>query len=160
MSAIWPLAGLELRVLDLPYQAPHGGILILALYADLFGLDDQGAKDRLRNEDGLHSALHRPRTYAHCQSADIATQAAALAHGIAESQPFLEGNKRTALIAMRTFLAINGYDVVASQEEMADWMISLSRGQTVEKLSDRIRVALRERPPATEESPVSEREEG
>jgi len=83
--------------------------------------------------------------------ADIATQAAALAHGIAEGQPFLEGNKRIGLIALRTFLAINGYDVEASQEEKAEWMISLSRGQTIEELAERIRGVLREVPPASEE---------
>ncbi|HEX6506263.1 MAG TPA: type II toxin-antitoxin system death-on-curing family toxin [Chloroflexota bacterium] len=124
---------------------------VLALYADLFELDEQGARDRLRNEDGLSSALHRPRSYAHYINADVATQGAALAHAIAEGQPFLEGNKRIALIALRTFLAINGYYVTVSQEERADWMISLSRGQTVEQLSDRIRAALRALPPSVSE---------
>ena len=124
---------------------------VIGLYADLFSLDDQGARDRLRNEDGLRSALNPPQTYAHYMKADIATQAAALAHGIAEGQPFLEGNKRIGLIALRTFLAINGYDVEASQEEKAEWMISLSRGQTIEELAERIRGVLREVPPASEE---------
>lgn len=123
---------------------------VLSLYADLFGLNDHGAKDRLRNEDGLRSALNRPRNHAHYIKADIAAQGAALAHGIAEGQPFLEGNKRIGLIVLRTFLAINGYDVAASQEEKADWMISLSRGQTIEDLARRIRRVLRELPPASE----------
>ena len=121
---------------------------VLALYADLFALDESGARDRLRNEDGLSSALHRAKSYAQYMNADAATQGAALAHAIAEGQPFLDGNKRIALLALRTFLAINGHDVTASQEERADWMISLSSGQTVEQLSRRIRAALRELPPA------------
>lgn len=124
---------------------------VLALYADLFDVDERGARDRLRNEDGLQSALHRPRTYGHYMTADIATQAAALAHGIAEGQPFLEGNKRIGLISLRTFLAINGYDIAATQEERADWMILLSRGDSVEKLAERIRESLRASPPAPEE---------
>lgn len=124
---------------------------VLVLYRDLFHLDEQGARDRLRNADGLHSALQRPRTYTHYMGADIATQAAALAHGIAEGQPFLEGNKRIGLISLRAFLAINGYDVAATQEERADWMISLSRGVGLETLAERIRASLRALPPATEE---------
>ena len=124
---------------------------VLAFYAELFDLDEQGARNRSRNEDGWRSALHRPRTYAHYMSADVATQAAALAHGIAEGQPFLEGNKRIGLICLRAFLAVNGYDVVASQEERADWMISLSRGESIDALTDRIRHAVRPSPPAPEE---------
>lgn len=124
---------------------------VLAFYAELFDLDEQGAGGRLRNEDGLRSALHRPRTYAHYMSADVATQAAALAHGIAEGQPFLEGNQRIGLICLRAFLAVNGYDVVASQEDRADWMISLSRGESIDALTDRIRHAVRPSPPAPEE---------
>jgi hypothetical protein len=38
----------------------------------------------------------------------------ALAHGIAESQAFLDGNKRLALVAMLTFLEANGYRVEAT----------------------------------------------
>ena len=125
---------------------------VIGLYADLFGLDEEGAQDRLRNEDGLRSALNRPRTYAHYMKADIAPQGAALAHGIAEGQPFLEGNKRIGLIVLRTFLTINGYDVEASQEEKADWMIALSRGQTVDELAERIRAVLRNAPPASEDA--------
>jgi hypothetical protein len=38
-------------------------------------------------------------------------QAAVLAHGIAEGQSFLDGNKRVALIAMLTFLEVNGIGI-------------------------------------------------
>ncbi len=88
---------------------------------------------------------------AHYQGADIALQAAVLAHGIAEGQHFLERNKRTALVALRTFLSINGYAVDASQEERANWIISLSHGMTVDELAQRLRNALVAEPPASEE---------
>ncbi len=84
----------------------------------------------------------RPKTRAHYENADIASQAAALAHGIAESQPFVEGNKRTALAALLTFIAVNGYDLLASQEERADWILRLSSGLTIDQLAELIRRAL------------------
>ncbi len=42
----------------------------------------------------------------HYEHADLALQAAVLAHGIAEAQPFLDGNKRRALVALVTCLEI------------------------------------------------------
>lgn len=71
---------------------------VLGFYADLFGLTDRQAVDRLRNSEGLTSGLARPRSAARYGDADLAQQAALLAHGIAESQLFLEGNKRTGLV--------------------------------------------------------------
>ena len=124
---------------------------VLGIYADIFGLTDQEARDRLRNEVGLSGALGRPQNYSHYQGADIALQAAVLAHGIAEGQHFLEGNKRTALVALHTFLAINGYDIGASQEQRAAWIISLSEGVSVDQLAVQIRAALKVQPPASEE---------
>ena len=125
---------------------------VLGLYSEVFGLEDQEARDRLRNETGLRAALGRPQTYAHYQQADIALQAAVLAHGITEGQHLLEGNKRTALVALRTFLAINGYGIDASQEERAAWIISLSEGVSIDQLAAQIRAALSVQPPASEEA--------
>jgi death-on-curing protein len=79
----------------------------------------RGAVDQLRNQPGLESALARPAAYAHYENADLALQASALAHGIAEGQQFIDGNKRTALVAMLTFLEINGIAVKASDRELA-----------------------------------------
>jgi death-on-curing protein len=71
--------------------------------------------------------------------------------GIAEGQHFPEGNKRTALVALRTFLSINGYNVDVSQEERSNWIISLSLGTTIDQLAERVRNALMAEPPASEE---------
>jgi death on curing protein len=66
-----------------------------------------------------------------------------LAHGIAEGQPFLDGNKRLALVAMLTFLEINGYRVDATDPEQANSIIQLSSGLTEAQLADLIRTRLR-----------------
>lgn len=80
--------------------------------------------------------------YAHYQSADFAMQAAVLAAGIAETQPFVEGNKRGALAAMLTFVAINGFELSASQEQLADWIIRLSESLDADGVAALIRNSL------------------
>lgn len=115
---------------------------VLGFYADLFGCTEQQAADQLRSRDGLESALARPRFYAHYQDVDLALQAAVMAHGIAETQPFIEGNKRTALAALRAFLLLNGFQVTAPQHERMAWMIALSEGASVDELAERLRASL------------------
>jgi death on curing protein len=99
-------------------------------------------RDQLRNPEGLEGALARPMNYAHYQGADFGMQAAVLTLGIAETQPFVEGNKRAALAAMLTFIAINGFELNASQEQLADWIIRLSPGLDADGLAALIRNAL------------------
>ena len=76
------------------------------------------------------------------ERADVALQAAVLAHGIAELQPFVEGNKRTAELAFVTFLEENGYLLTASQPERAGWIEELSQGIPPERLVEHIRAAI------------------
>jgi death on curing protein len=90
---------------------------VLGLYGLIVGGSANEAADQLRNRAGLESALARPATYAHYEDADLALQAAVLAHGIAEGQLFIDGNKRTALVAMLTFLEVNGFRVDAPDPE-------------------------------------------
>ena len=114
----------------------------LELYAAIVaGTTDQAAV-ALRSQSSLEGALARPATYAHYRDADPALQAAVLAHGIAESQPFIDGNKRLALVAMLTFLEANGYRVDARDPELADWIIQLSSDLPPEQLAERIRPRL------------------
>jgi death-on-curing protein len=116
---------------------------VLELHALIIGATAAEAADQLRNEAGLESALARPETYAHYQAADLALQAAVLAHGVAEGQQFIDGNKRTALIAMLTFLEINGWHIEASDPELADWILSFSTGATPEDVAKLITSAMR-----------------
>ncbi len=68
-------------------------------------------------------------SYAHYQQADLALQAAVLAHGIAETQPFVDGNKRDALIALITFLELNGYVLDANDPAGISCLLEIARGR-------------------------------
>ncbi len=116
---------------------------ILELYGLIIGSTAIAAADHLRNRDGLESALARPATYAHYENADLALQVAVLAHGIAEGQLFIDGNKRTALVAMLTFLEINGWRVQTTDPQLADWILSFSSGATPEEVAELVRSVLR-----------------
>ncbi len=112
------------------------------LYAAIVNRTTAHAATALRARSTLEGALGRPASYAHYQDADLALQAAVLAHGIAEGQSFLDGNKRLALVAMLTFLEANGYQIDATDPELAEWIIGLSRGLTPEQLAERMRPLL------------------
>ncbi len=118
----------------------------LALYAAIVGGTDQQAADQLRDRGGLLGALGRPLSHAQYEDADLALQAAVLAHGIAESQTFVDGNKRLGLVAMLTFLEINGFVVDAADPELAGWILSLSTGTTPAQLARILRDRLRPGP--------------
>ncbi|MHB8491960.1 MAG: type II toxin-antitoxin system death-on-curing family toxin [Solirubrobacteraceae bacterium] len=116
---------------------------VLELHGLVIGSTAGEAADQLRNRAGLESALARPETYAHYQGADLALQAAVLAHGIAEGQQFIDANKRTALIAMLTFLEINGWRVEAGDPALAEWILSFSEGATPEAVAELLTSAMR-----------------
>ena len=80
----------------------------LEIFAAITGGTAHQAADQLRSPAALEGALGRPASYAHYEQADLALQATVLAHGSAETQAFVDGNTRVALVAMLTFLELNG----------------------------------------------------
>ncbi len=117
---------------------------VLALYADIFNCRVDEAGKQLRSRSGLEGAVARPRTHDAYAGADVALQAAVLAHGIAESQVFVDGNKRTALITLLTFLDINGWMLDTDDVTLASWILDLSQGLSAEDLAQRLRGVLAE----------------
>ena len=82
----------------------------------------------------LSSALARPQnlfTYRDPRP-DLAALAAAYAFGIARNHPFVDGNKRTALVAARTFLLLNNINFEASQDEKFLTFLRLAEGSLSE----------------------------
>jgi prophage maintenance system killer protein len=103
----------------------------------------------LKSRDSLESAVARPLQWVHYRQADFALQAAVLAHGISETQNFLDGTKRTAAVALAVFVHLNGFELAQDGAELADWILGLSGGMTPEELGDLIRPRLRHLPPET-----------
>jgi death-on-curing protein len=105
-------------------------------------ISEHGGREGLRDEGLLSSALARPQNLlAYAQPRpDLAALAAAYAYGIARDHPFVDGNKRTALVAARTFLLLNGVNLEASQDEKYLTFLELAQGTlTEEELADWIR---------------------
>jgi death on curing protein len=94
-------------------------------------ISEHGGRPGIRDEGLLLSALARPQNLAAYGDPppDLAALAASYAYGIARNHPFIDGNKRVALVAARTFLLINGGDLVASQEEKYVTFLRLAEGQ-------------------------------
>lgn len=105
-------------------------------------ISEHGGSEGLKDEGLLASALARPpNVLAYSQPPpDLAVLAAAYAYGISRNHPFVDGNKRTALVAARTFLLLNGVNLEANQDEKYLTFLQLAQGTlTEEQLADWIR---------------------
>lgn len=87
-----------------------------------------GGPPGIRDFGALESALGRPRNRWAYEEGDLATLAAAYAFGIARNHPFVDGNKRAALLSLVTFLGLNGIDFVASEAEAVVIIRDLAAG--------------------------------
>jgi death-on-curing protein len=104
---------------------------ILAAHDDQ--LAEHGGATGIRHQGLLESALARPRNLFAYGEASLAKLAAAYAFGIARNHPFVDGNKRTALVAAEGFLGLNGFDLAATDVEAVSVFLSLAAGETTEE---------------------------
>jgi len=87
-----------------------------------------GGREGIGNHHQLASAAMQPYQTVFGEDAypSIPEKAAAHAFFLAESQPFVDGNKRTAAIALTVFLDLNDYELYeTTDEELADVLIAL-----------------------------------
>ena len=85
----------------------------------------------VRDENLLASAVNTPfQTFMGSDLyPSIYDKAAQLCYGIANNHPFTDGNKRTALHSMYVYLIINGYDIIATQQEVEKLIIDVAAGR-------------------------------
>ncbi len=88
---------------------------------------EHGGRSGLRDENALESALARPRQlFTSGESAPLPRLAAVLCIGLARDHPFIDGNKRVALLATYTFLALNGHELAAEESAAAETIESVA----------------------------------
>jgi len=103
--------------------------IILAFHEDQ--IKTHGGSQGIRDEGLLESALAQPKAsfdgkYVH---ETIFEMTAAYGFHICKNHPFVDGNKRMALVAIYTFLYVNGYRLKADKKSLYAVVMDLARGK-------------------------------
>jgi death-on-curing protein len=126
--------------------------IILAIHDDQIRL--YGGAYGLRDAAGLDAAFHMPQAQFSGQflHSTIFQMAAAYGFHLCQNHPFLDGNKRTAGMAMFTFLKLNGLEPIATESDYYAVMMAVASGNmTKEELADWLQTAVQGTPPDVEE---------
>ncbi|MEH1778476.1 MAG: type II toxin-antitoxin system death-on-curing family toxin [Nostoc sp.] len=95
----------------------------IATHGGAYGLRDAGL---------LASAMARARNRYVYEGADMHQLAAAYGYGIVKNHAFVDGNKRTAFLAMYVFLKIHGFELKAPEPEVVLLMQALASDEVSE----------------------------
>jgi len=95
-------------------------------------LAEHGGGSGVRDQGLFESALSRPLNLATYGEPDVAALAAAYGFGLARNHPFVDGNKRTAFVAVELFLALNGWRLAATDAQCLLTMLALAAGDISE----------------------------
>jgi death-on-curing protein len=98
-------------------------------------LAEHGGRIDIRDLGLLESALARPKNaflYSKGKSS-IQSLAAIYAYAITKNHPFVDGNKRVALVVCMLFLKLNQWSVLASQETLYTAFWDLAAGNVSEE---------------------------
>lgn len=103
-------------------------------------LAEHGGASGIRDQGMFESALARPQNLEAYGNPDAADLAAAYAFGLAKNHPFVDGNKRIALVALESFLVLNGFELAVDDAQCVVAILSLASGEIGEdKLAEWIR---------------------
>ena len=101
--------------------------LVIAIHDEQ--LAEFGGASGLRDAGALESALAHPLNRYHYGNTDLASLAAAYGFGLSRNHAFVDGNKRTAFLAIVTFLGLNEVDFVVAEPEAVVEMLALAAGE-------------------------------
>ena len=92
-------------------------------------LVEHGGISGVRDTGMFESALSRPQNLAAYGEPAFAELAASYGFGLAKNRPFLDGNKRTAFVAVELFLRLNGYELIAGDAACVLTMLAVAAGE-------------------------------
>ncbi len=106
---------------------------VLKLHASL--IKATGGSDGIRDEGMLETALNNPfQSFGGKELyPSVQAKAARLCFGLVKNHAMLDGNKRLGTHVMLVFLALNGYELYYSQQELSDMVLALASGDIGEK---------------------------
>ena len=105
--------------------------IVIAIHDEQLAV--HGGAGGIRDLAMLESALDRPRNKWAYEKAELPELAAAYGFGVAKNHPFIDGNKRTSLLAIYTFLGVNGVDFLVPEADAAALIFSLAAGEVSEE---------------------------
>ena len=102
---------------------------VLMLHEHL--IKNTGGSEGIRNEGMLDSALSNPfQSFGGIELyPSIHAKAAQLCFGLVKNHPMIDGNKRLGVHVMLVFLALNGYELTYTQQELSDMILALASGE-------------------------------
>ena len=110
-------------------------------------LAEHGGGAGLRDGNLLESALAKPENLAAYGDPDAAALAAAYGYGISRNHAFIDGNKRTALVAAELFLQLNGWRLVVDDADCVLTMLAVATGDiTEDAFADWLRLHAHKKP--------------
>lgn len=85
----------------------------------------------LADQGLLESAVMRPQQTAFGQDAypTLALKAAALLQSLIGNHPFIDGNKRTAVLSTIVFLNLNGFELNMDQQALVQLALDIASGK-------------------------------
>lgn len=95
-------------------------------------LAEHGGAIGIRDDGLFDSALARPLHLVAYGQPDVADLAAAYGVGLAKSHPFIDGNKRSAFVAVELFLVLNGHELTASDADCVLTLLAVAAGDMEE----------------------------
>lgn len=103
--------------------------IVLAIHEDQIKL--YGGTYEIRDNAALDAALHMPQAQFGGQFLHTTVYKMAAAYGfhLSQNHPFVDGNKRTAGMAMFTFLRLNGLEPDATEIEYYEAMMAVADGR-------------------------------